>query len=360
MLKTNDILFFDSKVRKKDLKKFANKKIKNVKIKSFPWSDYKKYLPGVYCELMELAILKKAKLDVLHVTSPDIRVPLGYRGKVICTFHNLSVYQWPDLFSRGARLKAKYNRQFMAKKSDIAIAGLEAGRKDLKRYLKIKNEKIEVIENGVDQRFFETIKESDEKIDKYLATKFKIKKEYILFTGTIDPVKNITRLIEAFWDFKNQSIQNNNFLKYQLVISGKKGWLSDKYQQLIKDLELERDVIFSGYVDGEDLKKLFSRAHFFVMPSLYESSGMTVLEAMACKTPCLVSDLDSLREATGNIAEFTNPFDVYGLSLKMKSLAENEKRKAELIKKGYKIAKKYSWDKCAKNTLKIYKKLNKK
>ena len=108
------VLFFDSKVRRKDVKKFSNKKIKNVEIRYFPWSDYKKYLPGFYSKLMELSILQKAKLDVLHVTSPDIRVPFSYRGKIICTFQNLSVYQWPDLFSRVDRLKAKYNRRFMA------------------------------------------------------------------------------------------------------------------------------------------------------------------------------------------------------------------------------------------------------
>lgn len=355
--KNKYVLFFDSKVRQKDLKKFSNKKIKNVEIRRFPWSDYKKYLSGVYCELMELSILNKAKLDVLHVMSPDNRVPLGYQGKMICTFHNLSVYQWPDLFSRGTRLKAKYNRKFMAKKADIVIAASETGCINLKRYLKIKAEKIKVIRNGVDERFFEKETVSNEKIDKYLVRKFKIKKEFILFTGTIDPIKNITRLLEAFKEFKNQFIQNNNFLRYQLVISGKKGWLSDKYNQLIRDLELERDVIFLGYVDGEDLKKLLSRAQFFVMPSLYESSGMTVLEAMACKTPCLISDIDSLREITQNTAEFVNPFDVYGLSLKMTSLLTDKKKKVDLAKRGFKIAKKYSWKKCVKETLKTYKEL---
>ncbi len=353
------VLFFDSKVRRKDVKKFSNKKIKNVEIRYFPWSDYKKYLPGFYSKLMELSILQKAKLDVLHVTSPDIRVPFSYRGKIICTFQNLSVYQWPDLFSRVDRLKAKYNRRFMAKKSNVAIVVSETGVSELKKHLKINGKKIQVIQNGIDERFFEKGKELPGTIDKYLARKYRIKKDYILFTGTIDPIKNITRLLEAFSEFKNQLIKQNNFFKYQLVISGKKGWLADKYRQFVKDLELERDVIFLGYVDGESLKKLLNRAQFFVMPSLYESSGMTVLEAMACKTPCLVSEIDSLKEVTKGAVEFVNPFDIRGLSLKMASLSENKKKKADLVKKGYRVAKRYSWKKCAKETLKVYKKLHK-
>lgn len=353
------VLFFDSKVRRKDVKKFSNKKIKNVEIRYFPWSDYKKYLPGFYSKLMELLVLQKAKLDVLHVTSPDIRVPFSYKGKIICTFQNLSVYQWPDLFSRADRLKAKYNRRFMAKKSDLVIVASETGREECRKYFAMANKKIQMVQNGIDERFFEKENESAEMIDKYLARKYKIKKDYILFTGTIDPIKNITRLLEAFSEFKGQFIKQNNFFKYQLVISGKKGWLADKYRQLVRDFELERDVLFLGYVDGEDLKKLLSRAQFFVMPSLYESSGMTVLEAMACKTPCLVSEIDSLKEIADGAVEFVNPFDVRGLSLKMISLLENKKKRADLMKRGYKVARKYSWRKCARETLKVYKKLHK-
>jgi len=78
------------------------------------------------------------------------------------------------------------------------------------------------------------------------------------------------------------------------------------------------------------------------MPSLYESSGMTVLEAMACKTPCLVSDIDSLREITEGVAEFVNPFDIRGFSSKLASLLDDEKRKLDLAEKGYEVAQKYS------------------
>jgi glycosyltransferase involved in cell wall biosynthesis len=248
----------------------------------------------------------------------------------------------------------------MSRKADVAIVISETGRKDLLSNLKINKNKIQVIRNGIDERFFEKIKESNTITDEYLAKKYKIKKEYILFTGTIDPIKNIARLLEAFWQFKNQSIQNNNFLKYQLVISGKKGWLADKYIQLVKDFALERDVIFLGYIDGEDLKRLLSRAQFFVMPSLYESSGATVLEAMACRVPCLISDIDSLQEITEGVAEFVNPFDTFGFSLKMASLLDDKKRKAELAERGYQVAKKYSWNKRAIETLRVYKSLKNK
>jgi len=309
---------------------------------------------------MTLSIFNKANLDVLHVTSPDSRIPLKYQGKVVCTFRNLSVYYWPDLLSRADQSKAKYNRKIMVEKSDIIITASKIGCAELEKNLKIRKDKIRIIKNGIDEQYFKKSNEASAKIAKYLATRYKIKKEYILFVGTINPIKNIARLLEIFWQFKDWSIKNDNFLRYQLVISGKKGWLWDKYAQLIKDFVLERDVIFLGYVEEKDLKKILSQASLFIMPSLYESSGARVLAAMASGIPCLVSDIDFLKELTEGAVEFMNPFDVLGSASKLEALLKDEKRKADLIKRGRGVAKKYSWNKCAEETLKLYGRLRKK
>ncbi len=146
-------LFFDYRVREKDVKKFSRS---NVKIKYFPWSDYKKYLPGAYSEILGLATLSRNNLDVLHVTSPDSRVPLGYRGKVVCTFQDLAVYKYPKLFSRPRRIKAIYNRRAMAKRADKIIAVSQNTKRDiLENFGEAYKNKIKVIYNGVDERFFE-------------------------------------------------------------------------------------------------------------------------------------------------------------------------------------------------------------
>jgi glycosyltransferase involved in cell wall biosynthesis len=344
--KNEYVLFFDYRVREKDVKKFSRK---NVKIHYFPWSDYKKYLPGAYSEILGLATLGKDKLDVLHTASPDARVPLGYKGKVVCTFQDMGVYNQPDLFPKYKKVKARYNRQAMAKRADKIIAVSENTKDDLKKFLGVNEEKVAVIKNGVDKRFFEKNKN---KIN--LEDKFGIKKDYILFVGTIEPSKNITRLMQAFRLLKDKFKKEGNEKDYQLIIGGKRGWLADKYGQIAKDLGVGEDIKFLGYVEGEDLKALFSQTSLFVMPSLYEGFGMTVLEAMASKAPCLVSDLKSLREIAEGGAEFIDPYDANGLAIKMEDLLKNQNKKEKMIAEGHKIAEKFSWDNCVKETLKIY------
>ncbi|MFO7806967.1 MAG: glycosyltransferase family 1 protein [Candidatus Moraniibacteriota bacterium] len=340
-------LFFDYRVRDKDVKKFSQK---NVNIHYFPWSDYKKYLPGAYSEILGLATLGKEDLDVLHTATPDARIPLGYRGKVICTFQDLGVYKQPDLFPKAKRIKAKYNRQAMAKRADKIIAVSDSTRKDLKSFLQVDNEKIEVIKNGVDKRFFEEVKNN-----KSLEDKFGINRDYILFVGTIEPSKNITRLMQSFRLLKENLKKEGKKHDYQLAIAGKRGWLADKYTQIAKDLGIEEDIKFLGYVEGEDLRTLFSRTKLFVMPSLYEGFGMTVLEAMASKAPCLVSNLEPLREIADGGAEFVDPYDIDALAIKMKELINDKHKNKRSAEKGQSIAKQFSWDKCARETLKIYK-----
>ncbi|MDA3815707.1 MAG: glycosyltransferase family 1 protein [Patescibacteria group bacterium] len=351
------VLFFDYRVREKDVKKFSQE---NVEIKYFPWSDYKKYLPGAYSEILGLATVSRNKLDLLHITSPDARVPVGHRGKVICTFQDLAVYKQPDLFPTTYKVKARYNRQAMAKRADQIVAVSENTKRDLTEIFKISAEKVNVIQNGVDERFFdERINEEGNK--KVLREKFEITGKYILFIGTIEPIKNITRLLRAFAVFKENLEKKGSHEKYQLILGGKKGWLSGFYHQMTKDLGIEKYVKFLGYIEGDDLKKLFQGSEIFVMPSLYEGFGVTVLEAMASKAPCLVSDLKTLRETSSQAAEFFNPFDVEELANKMELLVSDDKKRERMINEGFVQSRKFSWDKCARETLDVYKKvLNKK
>ena len=270
--KNQYILFFDFKVRDKDVKKFTRP---NVKIKFFPFSDYKKYMPGAYSEILGLATYSREKMDLLHVTSPLYRVPASYRGKIVTTFYDFAPYRVPDLFPRLSAAKTKALYKFMAKKSDRIIAVSESTKKDAKELLGYPEKDIYVVLNGIDKRFFEDCSVPAEKIKK----DYKINGKYILFLGTLEPRKNLTRVLEGFARFKN-SYQGK--FDYQLVVAGKRGWLFKEYFQQAEDLGIKEDVVFTGYVGGDDLKPLYCHAEFFVMPSLYEGFGQTIVEAMAC------------------------------------------------------------------------------
>ena len=350
-------LFFDYRVREKDVRKFSKK---NVTIKYFPWSDYKKYLPGAYSEILGLATLSHDTFDVLHATSPDARVPLGYRGKVICTFQDLAVYKYPDLYHTMSATKAKYNRKSMAKRADKIIAVSENTKNDVHDLFGVEGDKVSVIHNGVDKRFFIDPSCSMEDLQKEFSRRFGITKKYFLFTGTLEPIKNIPNLLKAFRMLKDDQKEKGKEYDYQLVMAGKKGWRADDFVQNAKDLGLAEDVKFLGYVEAEDFVKLLKGAELFVMPSLYEGFGMTVLEALAVKAPCVVSEIGSLKEICSDSVEYCNPKDAKDIAKKIEMVLDDQAKKEEMKKKGYEQAKKFSWDRCAEKTLEIYKEVARK
>lgn len=343
------VLFFDFRVREKDVKKFAQP---NVKIAFYPFSDYKKYLPGAYNEILGTATLQKEKLDVLHSTSAFNRIPMSYNGKVAVTFHDMSMFTIPDYLPAMKRARNKAIAKMMAKKADKVIAVSASIRDDVQKFLGTPSEKTEIVYSGLDKRFFE---EPEMDAGKVLG-KYDITKKYILFLGTLEPSKNIARLLEAFAKFKfAQKKKNSGKFDYQLVLSGKRGWLSREYQQIIKDLGLSKDVVFTGYVIGDELVPLFRQADFFVMPSLYEGFGMTVLEAFATKTPAIVSQVASLPEIAGEAAYFINPLDTAELAKAFEEFSVNESLRQDYVARGIEQAKKFDWEKTAKETLEIYK-----
>lgn len=342
------VLFFDFRVREKDIKKFTKP---NVKIKFYPFSDYKKYLPGMYNEILGTATLQREKLDVLHTTSYSSRIPAGYQGKTVVTFQDMIMYHAPQYLPQVKRLREKTVAKLMAKKADKIIASSNSLKAELERYLEVPQAKAEVIYSGLDKRFFE----SPEMDSSKMLSRYGIDKKYILFLGTLEPSKNITRLLQAFAKLKNDHKNTNGKkFEYQLVLAGKKGWLSNEYIQIIKDLGLSKDVVFTGYIIGDELVPLFKNSEFFIMPSLYEGFGMTVLEAFATRTPAIVSNVPSLVEIAKDGALYVNPLSTEEIADAMKKFLEDEKLRNEYREKGFAVAKEYDWDSTAKATLAVY------
>ena len=342
------VLFFDYRVREKDVKKFSKP---NVKIKFYPFSDYKKFLPGAYNEILGAATLAKENLDVVHTTSPMSRIPASYRGKTIVTINNVAAYKTPDAFPKLSVMKHKTMLNFMVSKANKVIAVSQSIKKDLKDALNCPEEKVSVIYSGFDKRFSENQSAQKEKV----MQKFGLEnKKYILFLGTLEPAKNISRLLEAFKIFKEKGQD------YKLVLAGKNGWLSAEYRQMVKDLEIENDVVFTGYVVGDEIGSLFAGADFFILPSLYEGFGTTVLEAFASGTPAIVSNVSSIPEIAGDAAEFVNPLDAQNIADAMLKLAGDENLKQVLRGKGKKQVENFNWEKCARETLEVYKSFEKK
>jgi glycosyltransferase involved in cell wall biosynthesis len=343
------VLFFDFRVREKDVKKFSRP---NVKIKFYPFSDYKKYLPGAYNEILGTATLVKENLDVLHSTSPMSRIPVSYRGKTVVTVHDLAVYKVPDVFPSLSATKTRAVLNLMTSKADKIIAVSNSTKNDLREIFKSPEDKIKVIYSGFDKRLFEESGVARERV----LEKYGIKDRYILFLGTLEPLKNVVRLFEAYKLFRSNCKKDSSMkCDWKLVMAGKNGWLSKDFKQVAKDLGIGKDVIFTGYVIGDDLVPLFKNADFFVMPSLYEGFGTTVLEAFATGTPAIVSNVSSLPEIADGAAIFVNPLDVHDIASAMEKFAYSEDMKNTYREKGKKQLEKFDWDKCARETLEVYK-----
>ncbi len=142
-----------------------------------------------------------------------------------------------------------------------------------------------------------------------------------------------------------------------MLIAGKPGWLAGDIKHMVKDLQLVRDVKFSGYVIGDELVPIFKNAEFFVLPSLYEGFGTTILEAFATGTPAIVTNAGSAPEIANGAAKLVNPIDTKEIAQAMIEFANDEDMRDDFRQKGLRRAHDFDWQKTAKETLDIYKKM---
>lgn len=347
--KNEYVLFFDNRVRKKDIERFN---AKGVKIRHFPFSSYQRYLPGFYSEVFINAMFSREKPDILH--SPGGFIPLTYRGKTVVTESNLAIHKFSDMFPRYQRLSASFNRSILSKANAI-ITNSAAAKKDVIDHFGIPASKITPIYKGIDQRFFER---ADAKEIQRVKEKYKIKSRYFLFLSTIKPINNLVRLVQIFAKVHQGLVRDENSPHYQLVLAGKEGWLSgEEVRETAKELRLDKDVILTGYIPPEDLNGLFQGADLFLFPPYYEEFGGPAMEAMASNVPVIASKIPALLETMDGAAIFADPDDDKGWVGAIMSLIRDKNRQDELKKIGMRQAKKYTWEKAAEETLGVYKKL---
>ncbi len=338
------ILFFDHRIKKKKIKKFAQK---NVKIIFYPFFLYSKFIPTSFSHHLFDAIVQKEKIDLFHlpfIPSPPKKLPI----KTIATIHDLSILRLPNLYSKKELEIEKTELSFILPSLDKIIAVSYSTKKDLEQIFGIPSEKIKVIYHGLDERFFKSMPEDEiEKVKK----KYKIKKDYLFFLSPLIARKNICRIISAFENVK----KNSQIKNLQLVLGGKPGSVFKKIKKKIKNSPYNKDIILTGYLEPEEVNCLFQGAKIFIFPSLYEGFGLPVIEAMAKKVPVITSNLSSLPEIAGEgNAIFVNPYKEKEISQAIIELLTNEEKRKELIKNGFSRAKEFSWKRTAEETLKLY------
>ncbi len=314
----------------------------NVSLAKFQHSANVPIMPG-QC--------RKYSLDVFH--EPHFLNPLFISCKLVVTIHDLIPLCFPHFTPKAKKVKLmglfRYILKKVSGKADKIITISENSKKDLIKSLNIKESKIEVIYNGVSPIYrpmpFEPVKEKFAGIVTEDAQVF-------LFVGRFDPYKNITGLIKAFSNLKKKGIKN-----IKLVIVGEDDPRYPEAPEMVKKYGLDKDVIFLGYLEEDELVYWYNRALAFVLPTFYEGFGLPVVEAFACGCPVITSNVASLPEVAADAAILIDPHNEIELTNAMRQILTNSYVREELRQKGFARAQLFSWERTAREVLKVYQKL---
>lgn len=281
-------------------------------------------------------------VDLFHAT--DHLLPPLSRVKSVFTVHDLIFRFHPETHKALNRWFLSFMMPRFLQAADAVIAVSECTKRDIVRLYGLDEGKIRVIYEGVNPSF----RPVQPEVIKRVRQKHGIQQGYILCVSTIEPRKNLGSLLEAYRALKDQGTEN------KLVIVGKKGWLYEGFFRRLRELGLEDEVIFPGFVPDEELPAVYSAADLFVFPSLYEGFGLPVLEAMACGAPVITSNTSSLPEVAGEAALLVHPTSIEELAGAMRRVLEKEELREELRAKGPKQAARFSWESAARETLAVY------
>jgi glycosyltransferase involved in cell wall biosynthesis len=281
--------------------------------------------------------------DVLFV--PSHVLPLVHPPCSVVTVHDLGYHYYPEAHTLSQNVYLRWSTRYNARASSRVLADSAATRRDLLRYYRIPEEKVIVVYPGRDEDLSPV---TDPAVLAGVRTCHGLSARYLLYVGTLQPRKNLARLIQAFAALLQQPNPD-----LQLVITGQKGWLYHEILDQVRKLGLKDRVVLTGYVPKADLQALLSGALAFVFPSLHEGFGFPVLEAMACGTPVVCSNASSLPEVAGDAALLVNPLDTEALTEALARIVTDAGLRSELVRRGFRQMQQFSWRHCAWETMRV-------
>lgn len=285
--------------------------------------------------------MRRCPPDMLFV--PAHVVPLCHPPATVVTIHDIGYRFFPAQHPLGARLYLEASTRYSCMAARHVIADSQATARDLTQVYGVPAAKISVVYLGIDQASWH----AEVTEQKRVRARNRLEHPYVLYIGTLQPRKNLARLIEAFAQLPA------HLGEHDLVLAGATGWLTSGIFQRVQKLGLTERVRFLGYVAQEDLAALLSAASCFVLPSLYEGFGLPVLEAMACGTPVVCSNAGALPEVAGDAALLFSPTDTAALVAALTQVLGDAATRATLVDRGRCQVQRFSWERCARETLAV-------
>ena len=326
-----------------DFKEYDNlTQYQNIEIVDVPYTKESGLKNILWHQWLFQKLLKKYKCDIAYI--PNFTLLLWKTIPTIVTIHDLIEYNVPDKFSKARMF---YRKQvcdpLMAKKSNHILTVSKSSYKDIISYLGVKPSKLTLTLNATDRNVFK--KYSKEKIIPAIK-KYNLEyKKYLLFVGTIDfPGKNIKTIIEAFFNLRSKNELNG----IKLVIIGKNGFNSKVIYDFVNASPFKDEVIFTGYLNDDDLPKYYAGATIMLYLSLFEGFGLPVLEAMFCATPVICSNTSCFPEIVEELDVKVPPTDVNAVEEKILKILSNTIYYEILSQRCYEKSLKYSWTESAR------------
>jgi alpha-1,3-rhamnosyl/mannosyltransferase len=289
--------------------------------------------------------IKRASLDLFHGTNYD--VPVWGGCPTVLTIHDLSQLLFPATHEERRVRRARRRLPVMSRRATMIITPTEAVKSEVCEHLHVPREKVIVV-NEAPRRSFRPMP-----LDEATATvrRLGIDDEFILYVGTIEPRKNLITLVKAFED-----VLRSTTLRPQLVIAGKKGWLTDELFAYIDSAKLGDRLCLTGYLGDNELRALYSACKVMVYPALYEGAGLPTLEAMACGAPVITTNTPAIAEMVADNARLFPPADARALAQHLVELLTTHAARESMSRAGINHAARFTWERAAAETLQVYRK----
>jgi glycosyltransferase involved in cell wall biosynthesis len=298
------------------------------------------------------AFFRKFKANIHHI--PLNAVPFGMTSPYVVTIHDMSTLLYDGQPSFQHNLRLRLFRRGLTRASRI-IAVSEATRRDVMNTLGVAPDRINLVYNAPDPVFTAPVRSLELEESHRIMERYQINYPFLLYAGNIRPQKNIPRLIEAFAVLRGEIAKHPVYSNLRLVIIGDEISKYPAVRHAVFQSRVETWVRFLGFVPIQTLRIFYKAAAAFVFPSLYEGFGLPPLEAMACGTPVVSSNVSSLPEVVGDAAIAVNPENVFDIERGMREALLDSAARFRCIERGFDQVRRFSWDRTATQVLEIYK-----
>ena len=288
-------------------------------------------------------VLRDLRPDVAHFTNG--MTPLASPVPTGVTIHDMSLTLYPRYHPPRRVLLNRPLVNMAARRADAIITVSESAKRDILDVFGLAPDRVHVVHEAAAPSFRRV---QDQDVLDRVRARYGLAERFILYVGTIEPRKNLLKLCEGF-----ARRRAKGDLPHQLVCAGPYGWLSRGLADHIARLGIAEPTRFTGYVPFEDLPALYTLAEMFVFPSLYEGFGLPVVEAMACGTPVITGRVAALSEVTGDAVEHVDDLEPDAIGDALARLSADEGRRQELSSRGLERARRFSWERAARETVEI-------